>query len=122
LSGLILTSSFDWTIKLWSAKDNREPLRTFEHSDDCIYDVQWNPSNPSIFATANNDGSLDLFDLTKDMEEPIENVKLSNNGQNKCRWNGNGSVIVSGDSEGNVNLLTLNEKLRRMENARSEDL
>jgi WD40 repeat protein len=66
LSGLILTSSFDWTVKMWSPNDNK-PLNTFENFDDYIYDVQWNPSNPSIFATSNNDGSIDLFDLTKNM-------------------------------------------------------
>jgi hypothetical protein len=64
---------------------------------------------------------MDLFDLIKDMEQSIENVKLGSNGQNKCRWNGNGSIVVSGDSEGNVSLLALNEKLRRMENARLQD-
>ena len=35
--------------------------------DDYIYDVSWNPSNPSIFVTTNNDGVMDLFDLTRDM-------------------------------------------------------
>lgn len=118
LSGLVLTSSYDWTVKLWSPNDNKESIRTFEHSDDYIYDVQWNPSNPSIFATVNNDGMMDLFDLTKDMEQPTAHVKINQNSQNKCRWNGEGSVIVSGDSAGNVSLLVLNDKLRKMENSR----
>jgi dynein intermediate chain len=31
LNNLVLTSSFDWTVKLWSP-DSKESLRTFEHS------------------------------------------------------------------------------------------
>jgi dynein intermediate chain len=121
LSGLVLTSSFDWSVKLWSPNDNKEPLSTFENFDDYIYDVQWNPSNPSVFVTANNDGSMDLFDLSVEMEQSIENVRLSTNGQNRCRWDGSGGMVVSGDSEGNVNLLSLCERKRRMENVRLED-
>lgn len=29
LSGLVLTSSFDWTVKLWSPTDNKQSIRTF---------------------------------------------------------------------------------------------
>lgn len=108
LSGLILTSSFDWTVKLWSPNNSKESIRTFEHSDDYIYDVSWNPANPSIFVTTNNDGVMDLFDLTRDMEEPTAHVKINSYAQNKCRWNADGSIVISGDSAGNINLLVLN--------------
>ena len=120
LSGLILTSSFDWTVKLWSP-NGKDSLRTFEHSDDYIYDVAWNPSNPSIFATVNNDGIVDLFDLTKDVEQPIAHKKMNNFAQNKCKWNRDGSVLMSGDSGGNVHLSVLGERFRKMDNARLDD-
>ena len=58
-------------------------MRTFEHSEDYVYDVCWNPSNPSIFATVNNEGQMDLFDLTRDVEQPLTSVKINNNAQNK---------------------------------------
>lgn len=93
-------------------------MRTFEHSDDYVYDVEWNPSNPSIFATVNNDGIMDLFDLTKDVEQPIGNTKINNFAQNKCKWNGDGSTIISGDSAGNINMLVLNEKLRKLDTSK----
>ena len=121
LSGLVLTSSFDWTVKLWSPNSTKESMRTFEHSDDYVYDVCWNPSNPSIFATVNNEGVMDLFDLTRDFEQPITQVKINNFAQNKCKWNAEGSVIISGDSAGNVSLLGLGERYRKLENARLDD-
>lgn len=105
-SSLVLTSSFDWTVKLWSPESS-ESLRTFEHSDDYIYDVCWNPSNPSLFATANNDGMIDLFDLTKDNEQPILHKKINNYAINKCKWSADGSVLACGDSAGNLYLSVL---------------
>ena len=47
--------------------DAKDSLRTFENSEDYIYDVNWHPNNPSLFATVNNDGYLDIFDLTRDL-------------------------------------------------------
>lgn len=106
LSGLVLTSSFDWTVKLWSPNAT-DSIRTFEHSEDYIYDVCWNPANPSIFACVNNEGYMDLFDLTRDVELPITHKKVDSTAQNRCKWNREGSAIISGDSAGNVNLFTL---------------
>ena len=42
---LFLTSSIDWTIKLWSLKENR-PLYSFEDNGDYVYDVAWSPIHP----------------------------------------------------------------------------
>lgn len=106
LSGLILTSSYDWTVKLWSP-EGKDSLRTFEHSEDYIYDVDWNPSNPSIFSTVNNDGYIHLFDLTRDVEQPLVNKKVNNSAHNKCKWNKDGSVLMTGDSAGNLHLSVL---------------
>lgn len=121
LNGLVLTSSFDWTVKLWHP-DYKESLRTFEASEDYVYDVKWHPSNPSLFATVNNEGYLDLFDLTRDLELPIAHERAARSALNKCTWNSDGSAIVAGDSLGNLSLHMLSEKYRRMEGSKYEDL
>jgi len=69
--------------------------------------VAWHPNNPSLFATVNNDGYLDIFDLTKDLELPIAHEKVSRYAQNRCLWNNDGSAIVSGDSSGSISLFVL---------------
>jgi len=40
-SSLCLTSSTDWSIKLWDTKASTESICTFEESGDYIFDVQW---------------------------------------------------------------------------------
>lgn len=70
LNNLVLTSSYDWTVKLWNP-ELKDSLRTFEFSDDYVYDIAWHPTNPSLFSTVNNEGYIDIFDLTRDLELPI---------------------------------------------------
>jgi dynein intermediate chain, cytosolic len=122
LNGLVLTSSFDWTVKLWNPSQEEKLVKTFESSEDFIYDVKWNPANPSLFATVNNDGYIDLFDLTRDTELPVVHKKVNNFAQNKMAWNTEGSAMVSGDSAGNVHLFGLGEKYRKVDSAKLEGL
>lgn len=59
---LFLTSSIDWTVKLWSLKENR-PLYSFEDNGDYVYDVAWSPTHPALFAAVDGNGRLDLWNL-----------------------------------------------------------
>ena len=43
---MVLTSSFDWTVKLWNPKVNSgkpKCILTFDCAEDYVYDVAWNP-------------------------------------------------------------------------------
>ena len=67
VSHLFLTSSYDWTVKLWSLKE-KKPLYSFESFSDNVYDVKWSPVNPSVFATVDGGGSLDIWNLSRETE------------------------------------------------------
>ena len=121
LNNLVLTSSFDWTVKLWSP-DYKDSIRTFQFSEDYIYDVAWHPTNPSLFSTVNNDGCIDIFDLTRDMEMPIAHEKVGNYAINKSCWNNDGSALITGDSSGTLYMHVLAEKYRKMDNSKYEDI
>ena len=41
----------DWTVRLWNPKKYNRSIRIFESAEDYIYDVQWSPTHPSIFAS-----------------------------------------------------------------------
>ena len=70
-SPYFLTSSFDWTVKLWSIKENR-PLYSFEDNGDYVYDVRWSPIHPALFACVDGMGRLDLWNLNNDTEVRLE--------------------------------------------------
>ena len=110
-SNLVLSSSADWSVKLWSTSKsvciehyctccawfiiNCDPqasstraIHSFEDTGDYIYDVkvwwiwvvsfleysstyllfQWSPSHPSVFASCDGLGRVDLWNINHDTE------------------------------------------------------
>jgi dynein intermediate chain len=83
-SDLFLTTSVDWTVKLWRAKAGTKasggvtmmnsghlvinPLCSFEESSDYVYDAKWHPKHPAVFGTVDGTGKFDLWNLNDDVE------------------------------------------------------
>ncbi|EAR83965.3 cytoplasmic dynein intermediate chain (macronuclear) [Tetrahymena thermophila SB210] len=112
LSGMVLTSSFDWTVKLWNPKVSGKPKKvlTFDCSEDYVYDVAWNPVNPSLFCCVDGEGYLDVWDLCEDIENPVYHEQEDKFALNKCRWSLDGSKVATGDSRGNLSIYNLDKK------------
>uniref|UniRef100_A0A3B5A3H4 Cytoplasmic dynein 1 intermediate chain 2-like n=1 Tax=Stegastes partitus TaxID=144197 RepID=A0A3B5A3H4_9TELE len=101
-SNLFVTSSFDWTVKLWTTKNNK-PLYSFEDNSDYVYDVMWSPTHPALFACVDGVGHLDLWNLNNDTEVPTASVTVQGNpALNRVRWAHSGREIAVGDSDGQV--------------------
>uniref|UniRef100_A0A8K9X046 Dynein cytoplasmic 1 intermediate chain 1b n=1 Tax=Oncorhynchus mykiss TaxID=8022 RepID=A0A8K9X046_ONCMY len=101
-SHLFITSSFDWTVKLWSIKHNK-PLYSFEDNADYVYDVSWSPVHPALFASVDGMGRLDLWNLNNDTEVPAASVTIEGAcALNRVRWASGGREVAVGDSEGRV--------------------
>ncbi|XP_041038422.1 cytoplasmic dynein 1 intermediate chain 2-like, partial [Carcharodon carcharias] len=108
-SHLFITSSFDWTVKLWSAKSNK-PLYSFEDSSDYVFDVMWSPIHPALFACVDGMGRLDLWNLNEDSEVPTASVMVEGNpGLHRVHWAQSGREIAVGDSEGQVLIYDVGE-------------
>ncbi|XP_053483004.1 dynein, cytoplasmic 1, intermediate chain 2a isoform X6 [Ictalurus furcatus] len=108
-SHLFLTSSFDWTIKLWSTKNNK-PLYSFEDNSDYVYDVMWSPVHPALFACVDGVGHLDLWNLNNDTEVPTASVTVEGTpALNRLRWAQTGREIAVGDSDGQVLIYDVGE-------------
>jgi dynein intermediate chain len=78
-SDLFLTSSVDWTVKLWRTKGTQAktaekstagiaPIHSFEESDDYVFDAKWHPNHPAVFGTVDGAGKFDLWNLNQDTE------------------------------------------------------
>lgn len=62
MSDLFLSSSFDWTVNLWHNKKDK-PIKTFESSQEYVFDVQWSPTHPGVFGSIDAEGYLDVWDI-----------------------------------------------------------
>ncbi|XP_077124244.1 cytoplasmic dynein 1 intermediate chain 1 isoform X4 [Ranitomeya variabilis] len=101
-SHLFLTSSFDWTVKLWTTKHNK-PLYSFEDNADYVYDVMWSPLHPAIFACVDGMGRLDLWNLNSDTEVPTASTTVEGaSALNRVHWAQSGREVAVGDSEGRI--------------------
>lgn len=110
---LYLTSSFDWTVKLWHTGSSR-PISLFTNMQDYVYDVKWSPTNPSIFAAGDGSGCLTIFDLNSSFEHPtseptsvVSPEQVRNNelvSITKIMWAPNGKQIIVGDSNGKITI------------------
>lgn len=101
-SHLFLTSSLDWTIKLWSLKENK-PLYSFEHNGDYVYDVAWSPTHPALFAAVDDSGRLDLWNLNQDTEVPAASVVVDGcPALNRVSWTPSGLHVTVGDDTGKI--------------------
>ncbi|KAF7222742.1 dynein, cytoplasmic 1, intermediate chain 2a isoform X1 [Nothobranchius furzeri] len=110
-SHLFISSSFDWTVKLWSTKSTR-PLYSFEDSCDYVYDAMWSPAHPALFACVDLSGRLDLWNLNNDTEVPTASVCVDGSpALNRVRWSHSGKEIATGDSEGQVQVYDVGEQI-----------
>ncbi|XP_055304227.1 cytoplasmic dynein 1 intermediate chain isoform X8 [Sitodiplosis mosellana] len=108
---LFLTSSIDWTIKLWSLKENK-PLYSFEDNSDYVCDVAWSPIHPALFASVDGNGRLDLWNLNQDTEVPTASVVIDGApALNRVSWTPSGLHVTIGDDSGKIYVYDVAENL-----------
>ena len=93
LGDLILSSSLDWTVKLWKTRtpsstsaatsNASSVLNPDEHAvgplleisrEDIVYDARWSPLKPGVFSSVDGAGNVEVWDLTIDTEVPAARV------------------------------------------------
>lgn len=111
LSHLFLTSSSDFTVKLWSTKDPK--LRfSFESHNDYVFDVAWSPVHPAVFTSIDAEGNLFLWNLNEDIEGPVARMNIAQEGfLKKIAWAENGQHLCVGDDQGNLQLFDVHESM-----------
>lgn len=115
-SHLFLTSSIDWTVKLWSMKHwslkETKPLYSFENSSDYVYDVAWSPTHPGLFTAVDGAGRIDLWNLNQDTEVPTASAVVEGcPALNRVSWTNTGQQITVGDDGGRVHIFDVGETL-----------
>lgn len=109
-SDLFLTSSMDWSCKLWSLKTPLYPLFSFDDYDDYVYDVKWSPSHPALFASVDGSGSLKVWNMNIDAEVPQRTIQACKHALNKLTFSNDGTRILTGSLQGEIQLYRLDNE------------
>lgn len=100
LSSLMLSGSFDWSVKLWSVRENRL-LYDFKNHQDPITDVNWNPTHPAMFSSCDASGTVKVFNLLKNFDQPVHEFEVGDCVFNS-KWDSTGEKLAISDNNGNV--------------------
>ncbi len=114
-SDLFLSSSADWTTRLWSTSSTKGPLWVFDQSNDYIYTCKWHPINPSVFVTGDGDGFIDYWDLNREKEYPIFRYDVQAP-VNKLSWSYDGKKLAVGDCDGKISIFNCDKDVYTVRN------
>lgn len=115
--GMLLSCSFDWTVKLWYPQLGTRCLGTFVAHESVVTDVAWNSMHPAKFSSCGADGKFFIWNLLRSTVLPVFEHKVIGAACTKLNWNIDGRHIAVGDSEGRVHIL----KQKRLANQYEED-
>ncbi|KAI1814611.1 cytoplasmic dynein-like protein 1 intermediate chain 2 [Poronia punctata] len=143
LGDLVLSSSLDWSVKLWkvrapaatstiveSAGTAISPLLDFVR-EDVVYDAAWSPVRPGVFALVDGAGSLELWDITVETEIPVAKISPTprkdgrqhlTKSLNKVAWETtDGKRLATGGIDAVVSLFEVGPDLGGKEAVRNDE-
>lgn len=142
LGDLMLSSSLDWSVKLWKVRapaatstigagdGSISPLIDFVR-EDVVYDAQWSPVKPSVFALVDGAGWLELWDISVETEEPVSRIMPSqrhdgrammSKSLNKVSWEPNdGKRLATGGLDGCLTVFEVASGLGGKEALKNEE-
>ncbi|KAF2836413.1 WD40 repeat-like protein [Patellaria atrata CBS 101060] len=143
LGDLVLSSSIDWSVKLWKVRQSAtssttsvtgtaqaaSPLLDFTR-EDLVYSARWSPIKAGIFALVDGAGSLEVWDINADVEVPVTKTTPSNkNGSvymprslNKLAWEPQeGKRIAVGGLDSVVTVFEVGTGLGGLDSVRNDE-
>lgn len=105
-ANMVLSASWDKTIKLWNMGDGR-CLNTYTGHEHIVYSAMWSPLVPKCFASASGDRTLRVWDVRKPY---MSGIVISGHASEilSCDWSKyDQNVIVSAATDGSMRVWDL---------------
>lgn len=144
LGDLVLSSSLDWSVKLWKVRapaatsttgntgegQSVSPILDFTR-EDVVYDAAWSPVKPGVFSLVDGAGNLEVWDITLDTEVPVAKVvpsirkggrSMLSKSLNKLAWEETeGKRLATGGLDGALTVFEVGPDLGGKDSARNEE-
>lgn len=109
---IFLTSSADWSVKLWE-HGTKHPVMSWEWNEPVSH-VAWAPYSSTVFAVAVNDGKVYVYDLSTQKHKEMACQPLADGAKPTfVAFNPHDPVLAVGDDLGNVTIYKLSTNLRK---------
>ena len=107
-SNIFITCSYDWTIKVWTTKQIK-PLLTCKsmNRNSQINDIEWSPYTSTIFSCVFDDGTIEIWDLSRKTIDPIIWTGEGTTPKKSVKFSRNSQVIATGDSDFKIDIYRL---------------
>lgn len=144
LGDLVLSSSLDWSVKLWKVRapaatsttgitgeaQSVAPLLDLTR-EDVVYDAAWSPVKPGVFSLVDGTGNVEVWDLTFDTEVPAAKVQpqgrkggrsMISKSLNRVAWEETeGKRLATGGIDGSLTVFEVGPDLGGKDSARNEE-
>ncbi|KAK8089092.1 dynein intermediate chain- cytosolic [Apiospora hydei] len=143
LGDLVLSSSLDWSVKLWKVRAPAATSTIVEPQgtavapllelvrEDVVYDAAWSPVRPGVFALVDGAGNLEIWDLSIETEIPVTKISPSQRKEgrtmlskslNKVAWEpSEGKRLATGGIDAAVTVFEVGPDLGGKDGVRSEE-
>ncbi|KAH6648560.1 WD40-repeat-containing domain protein [Truncatella angustata] len=143
LGDLVLSSSLDWSVKLWKVRAPAATSTIVESSgtsvtplldlvrEDVVYDAAWSPTRPGVFSLVDGAGSLEIWDLGVETEIPVAKIsptprkegrQLLSKSLNKVAWEKHeGKRLATGGIDAAVTVFEVGPDLGGKDGAKAEE-
>lgn len=115
---VFISSSADWTVKLWRCTNTSGPSVDPIGSFDLVHavgDIDWSPVSSTTFGAVTADGHVIVFDLSVNKYKPIANQKVVSKGKlTRLEFNPKIPLVVIGDDLGGTSCLKLSPNLSKV--------
>lgn len=144
LGDLVLSSSLDWSVKLWKVRapaassttgitgeaQSVAPLLDLTR-EDVVYGAAWSPVKPGVFSLVDGTGNVEVWDLNVETEVPLAKVQPStrkdgrsmmSKSLNRVAWDEvEGKRLATGGLDGAVTIFEVGPALGGKDSARNEE-
>ena len=103
-NNLILSSSFDFEIRIWRSGEQKS-LHNIEFHEDFVTGVSWCNLHPGMFASTDSGGVLAIWNLLEDIDYPIYTTKTDP--IFTINWMKDSNNIVVGTLNGQIEIYPL---------------
>lgn len=143
LGDLVLSSSLDWSVKLWKVRAPAATSTIVEYAgtsvaplldlvrEDVVYDAAWSPSRPGVFSLVDGAGSLEVWDLSVETEIPVAKIsptprkegrQLLSKSLNKVAWDRHeGKRLATGGIDAAITVFEVGPDLGGKDGAKAEE-